>query len=34
VAECEDIVLTEPREVQLKGLTGDHLVSAVEWAAS
>ena len=33
VAECEDIVLTDPREVQLKGLAGDHLVSAVEWAS-
>jgi adenylate cyclase len=32
VAECEDIVLADPREVQLKGLAGDHLVSAVEWA--
>lgn len=33
VTECEDIVLTDPRDVQLKGLAGDHLVSAVEWAA-
>jgi adenylate cyclase len=33
LAECEDVVLSEPREVQLKGLAGEHLVSAVEWAA-
>jgi adenylate cyclase len=30
---CEDIALAEPREVQLKGLAGEHLVSEVEWAA-
>jgi adenylate cyclase len=30
---CADVVLTEPREVQLKGLSGEHFVSAVEWAA-
>jgi class 3 adenylate cyclase len=30
--DCHDITLAEPREVQLKGLAGDHLVSAVEWA--
>ena len=28
---CDDIVLTDPREVELKGLAGEHLVSAVEW---
>jgi adenylate cyclase len=33
IEECTDIVLAEPREVQLKGLAGEHLVSAVEWAA-
>jgi adenylate cyclase len=31
--ECEDITLAEPREVQLKGLAGDHFVCAVDWAA-
>ena len=31
--DCADIALTEPREVQLKGLTGEHQVAAVEWAA-
>jgi class 3 adenylate cyclase len=30
---CHDIALTEAREVQLKGLAGEHQVSAVEWAA-
>jgi adenylate cyclase len=33
VASCEDIALSEPREVRLKGLTGEHQVAAVEWAA-
>jgi len=33
LADCEDIVLSEPREVQLKGLTGEHQVAAVQWAA-
>ncbi len=33
LADCDDIAFAEPREVQLKGLAGDHLVSAVEWAA-
>ena len=33
LAECEDLVLSEPREVQLKGLAGDHVVSRVDWAA-
>jgi adenylate cyclase len=33
VAGCEDIALSEPREVRLKGLTGEHQVTAVEWAA-
>ena len=33
VEECEDVVLTEQREVQLKGLTGEHVVSVVDWAA-
>ena len=33
VSECEDLVLTDPREVQLKGLAGDHVVSTVDWAA-
>ncbi len=32
VADCDDIVLTDPREVELKGLAGEHLVSAVDWA--
>ena len=32
LGDCEDIALAEPREVQLKGLAGEHLVSAVEWA--
>jgi class 3 adenylate cyclase len=30
---CEGIAFTEPREVQLKGLAGEHWVSAVDWAA-
>jgi class 3 adenylate cyclase len=33
VAECEDIALSEPREVQLKGLAGDFAVCAVEWSS-
>ena len=33
VEECEDVVLTEQREVQLKGLTGEHVVTLVDWAA-
>jgi class 3 adenylate cyclase len=33
VEECDDVVLTEQREVQLKGLAGDHLVTVVDWAA-
>lgn len=33
VDEYDDIVLTEQREVQLKGLTGDHLVTVVDWVA-
>ena len=33
VDACEDVVLTEQREVRLKGLSGDHLVSVVDWAA-
>jgi class 3 adenylate cyclase len=33
LADCDDITFAEPREVQLKGLAGDHLVSAVEWVA-
>jgi adenylate cyclase len=33
VDEHDDIVLTEQREVQLKGLTGDHVVTVVDWAA-
>ncbi|MEV7429665.1 adenylate/guanylate cyclase domain-containing protein [Nocardioides sp. NPDC092400] len=32
LADAEDLVLTEPRSVRLKGLSGDHLVSAVEWS--
>jgi hypothetical protein len=32
VADCDDIVLTEQREVQLKGLSGDHVVTVVDWA--
>ena len=31
VVDCDDIALAEPREVQLKGLEGDHYVAAVEW---
>ena len=31
--DCDDITLAEPREVQLKGLAGDHWVSAVDWVA-
>jgi adenylate cyclase len=30
---CGDITFAEPREVQLKGLAGDHQVCAVEWSA-
>ena len=33
VDERDDIVLTEQREVQLKGLSGDHVVTVVDWAA-
>ena len=33
VADCDDISLAEPREVQLKGLAGDHHVCLVEWVA-
>jgi adenylate cyclase len=33
VDECDDIVLTEQREVQLKGLSGEHVVTVVDWAA-
>jgi class 3 adenylate cyclase len=33
LADCDDIALAEPREVQLKGLAGDHVVAAVEWAS-
>ena len=33
LADCPDITLDEPREVQLKGLAGEHSVSAVAWAA-
>jgi adenylate cyclase len=33
VEEHDDIVLTEQREVQLKGLSGEHLVTVVDWAA-
>jgi len=33
IADCDDITLAEPREVQLKGLAGDHAVCAVEWVA-
>ena len=33
LAECPDIALAAPREVQLKGLAGAHHVAAVEWAA-
>ncbi len=31
VDEYDDIVLTEQREVQLKGLTGEHVVTVVDW---
>ena len=33
IGDCPDLALAEPREVQLKGLAGDHVVSAVQWAA-
>jgi adenylate cyclase len=33
VEEHDDIVLTEQREVRLKGLSGEHLVTVVDWAA-
>lgn len=33
VEDCDDVVLSEEREVQLKGLAGDHVVSVVDWAA-
>ena len=33
VEGCAGISFHEPREVQLKGLAGDHWVSAVDWAA-
>ena len=33
VVDVDDIVLSEEREVQLKGLTGEHLVTVVDWAA-
>jgi class 3 adenylate cyclase len=33
VDEHDDIVLTEQREVQLKGLSGEHVVTVVDWAA-
>ncbi len=33
LAGHDDLTLGEPREVQLKGLAGDHYVCAVEWAA-
>ncbi len=31
LGDCDDITLAEPREVRLKGLAGEHVVSAVEW---
>ncbi len=34
VADCDDIVLVDARKVELKGLAGEHVVSAVEWAPS
>ena len=33
VDDYDDIVLTEAREVQLRGLSGDHVVTVVDWAA-
>ena len=33
VDQYDDIVLTEQREVQLKGLSGEHVVTVVDWAA-
>jgi class 3 adenylate cyclase len=33
VEDCDDVVLTEQREVRLKGLSGDHVVTVVDWAA-
>jgi adenylate cyclase len=33
VDEYDDVVLTERREVQLKGLSGEHVVTVVDWAA-
>ncbi len=33
VEELDDIVVTEQRLVELKGLSGEHLVAVVDWAA-
>ncbi|MDN4161320.1 adenylate/guanylate cyclase domain-containing protein [Nocardioides abyssi] len=33
LAGHDDLVLTEPRAVELKGLAGEHLVAAVDWSA-
>ena len=33
VDEYDDVVLSEQREVQLKGLSGEHVVTVVDWAA-
>jgi adenylate cyclase len=33
VAGCEDLVLGERRLVELKGLSGEHLLAAVDWRA-
>jgi adenylate cyclase len=33
VVDDDDVVLTEQREVELKGLAGEHLVTVVDWAA-
>lgn len=33
VVDCDDVVLTEQRQVELKGLSGEHVVTVVDWAA-
>ena len=33
VASCEDVVLLEPRPAELKGLSGYHLLTPVDWRA-
>lgn len=33
VEDWDDIVLTEQREVHLTGLSGEHVVTVVDWVA-